>query len=228
MVSLLATLHGAFWGEGNGPSYPYRSALVYQQDFNSTLGFEALTVAGHDMALDVLPPALHGRRLDWHPALMRSMELNVAATPTLLHQDTHLAHWYALPDGSMGIADWQCVARGQWALDVAYALSIGLSTENRCAWERDLVGFYLQRLAEKVLETTTFDQSWLASRQTLLAPAGVVPLFKDGPVAWNGVFGFWVPLSVFCVWVSITTWFLVAAIRTDSDDPAKSPSLAVA
>jgi len=62
---------------------------------------------------------------------------------------------------------------------------------------------------------------------TLLAPAGVVPLFKDGPVAWNGVFGFWVPLSIFCVWVSITTWFLVAAIRTDSDDVAESPSLVV-
>ena len=25
---------------------------------------------------------------------------------------------------------------------------------------------------------------------TLLAPAGVVPLFKDGPFAWNGLLGF--------------------------------------
>jgi hypothetical protein len=187
MVSLLATLHGAFWGEGNGPAYPYRSALVYQEDFNDTLGFEPLTVAGHDMALEVLPPALRARRLDWHPALMRSMELNVAATPTLLHQDTHLANWYALPDGSMGIADWQCVARGQWALDVAYALSIGLSTENRRAWERDLVGVYLQRLAEKIQETPSFDEAWLAYRQQMfhgvsfwLAPFGIG---EGGPVA---------------------------------------------
>lgn len=35
-------------------------------------------------------------------------------------------------------------------------------------------------------------------------------------------------LSIFCVWASINTWFLVAAIRTDSDDPAQKPSLAVA
>lgn len=187
MVSLLAALHGAFWGEGNGPAYPYRSALVYQEDFNDTLGFEALTVAGHDIALDVLPPALRGRRLDWHPALMRSMELNVAATPTLLHQDTHLANWYALPNGSMGIADWQCVARGQWALDVAYALAIGLSTENRRDWERDLIGVYLQRLAEKVPETPSFEEAWLAYRQQMfhgicfwLAPFGIG---EGGPVA---------------------------------------------
>ncbi|WP_139809721.1 hypothetical protein [Mycobacterium avium] len=58
----------------------------------------------------------------------------------------------------------------------------------------------------------------------LLAPAGVVPLFKDGPFAWNGILGFWVPLSIFCVWVSITTWFLVAAIRADSDQSADQPS----
>jgi phosphotransferase family enzyme len=185
------------------------------------------------------------------------MGINVAATPTLLHQDTHLANWYALPDGSMGIADWQCVARGQWALDVAYALAIGLSTEDRRAWKRDLIALYLQRLAEKVPETPTFELSsavmqclclgiailidkrdrpifpcwsgylslWTA---TLLAPAGVVPLFKDGPFAWNGNFGFWVPLSIFCIWVSTTTWFLVAVIKHDADNLADRPSESLA
>lgn len=187
MVALMATLHGAFWGEGNGPAYPYRTSLVYQEDFNETLGFEQLTVVGHDMAVDVLPPALRDRRDNWHPALMRSMGINVAATPTLLHQDTHLANWYALPDGSMGIADWQCVARGQWALDVAYALAIGLSTEDRRAWERDLIALYLQWLAEKVPETPTFEEAWLAYRQQMfhgvcfwLAPFGIG---EGGPVA---------------------------------------------
>jgi len=62
----------------------------------------------------------------------------------------------------------------------------------------------------------------------LLAPAGVVPLFKDGPLAWNGIFGFWVPLSIFCVWVSTTTWFLIAAIRGDSEHPADQPSESLA
>jgi len=59
---------------------------------------------------------------------------------------------------------------------------------------------------------------------TLLAPAGVVPLFKDGPFAWNGLFGFWAPLSIFCVWVGATTWFLIAAIRRESQDHANELS----
>jgi Phosphotransferase enzyme family len=187
MVTLMATLHGAFWGEGSGPAYPYRTSVVYQEDFNETLGFEQLTMLGHDMALDVLPPALRDRREDWHGALMRSLELNTAATPTLLHQDTHLANWYALPDGSMGLADWQCVARGQWALDVAYALAIGLSTEDRRAWERDLISVYLHRLADAVPATPSFQEAWLAYRQQMfhavafwLAPFGIG---EGGPVA---------------------------------------------
>lgn len=63
---------------------------------------------------------------------------------------------------------------------------------------------------------------------TLLAPAGVVPLFKDGPLAWNGIFGFWVPLSIFCVWVTVTTWFLVTAINHDADKPTDQPSESLA
>ena len=61
-----------------------------------------------------------------------------------------------------------------------------------------------------------------------LAPAGVVPLFKDGPFAWNGLLGFWAPLSIFCVWVSTTTWLLITAIKREADDPAEQPSEALA
>jgi hypothetical protein len=51
---------------------------------------------------------------------------------------------------------------------------------------------------------------------TLLAPAGIVPLFKDGLFAWNGIFGFWTPLGIFCIWVSTTTWYLIQAIKHES------------
>jgi hypothetical protein len=63
---------------------------------------------------------------------------------------------------------------------------------------------------------------------TLLAPAGVVPLFKDGPFAWNGIFGFWVPLTIFCIWVSTTTFLLIRAINREADEPADQPSAALA
>jgi hypothetical protein len=59
---------------------------------------------------------------------------------------------------------------------------------------------------------------------TLLAPAGVVPLFKDGPFAWNGIFGFWVPLTIFCIWVSTMTWLLITAINREADESTDQPS----
>jgi hypothetical protein len=49
----------------------------------------------------------------------------------------------------------------------------------------------------------------------LLAPAGIVPLFKDGPFAWNGLFGFYIPLFVFCSWVLTMTWLLCKTINRD-------------
>jgi hypothetical protein len=52
----------------------------------------------------------------------------------------------------------------------------------------------------------------------LLAPAGVVPLFKSGPFAWNGVLSFWLVLLAFCVWVSATTWLLISAIKREAHE----------
>lgn len=63
---------------------------------------------------------------------------------------------------------------------------------------------------------------------TLLAPAGVVPLFKDGLFAWNGLLGFWIPLTIFCIWVTSMTWVLIRAINRDSDSPADRPARALA
>jgi hypothetical protein len=55
----------------------------------------------------------------------------------------------------------------------------------------------------------------------LLAPAGVVPLFKDGPFAWNGLFAFYIPLFTFCIWVLTMTWLLTRAIRHDTGEPSR-------
>lgn len=34
----------------------------------------------------------------------------------------------------------------------------------------------------------------------LLIPACFIPFFKTGPMAWNGVLSFWIPVFVFCGW----------------------------
>lgn len=50
---------------------------------------------------------------------------------------------------------------------------------------------------------------WVAS---LVAPAGVVPFFKHGPFAWNGLFSFFMPMAVFAAWVVIMVVLLRRAI----------------
>jgi hypothetical protein len=37
----------------------------------------------------------------------------------------------------------------------------------------------------------------------LLVPACLIPFFKTGPLAWNGVLSFWIPVFVFCAWFFI-------------------------
>jgi hypothetical protein len=42
---------------------------------------------------------------------------------------------------------------------------------------------------------------------------GIAVFFKHGPFAWNGIIGFYAPLTVFFVWLVITTYLLLTAIK---------------
>lgn len=56
----------------------------------------------------------------------------------------------------------------------------------------------------------------------LWVPAGVIPLFKSGPLAWNGVLAFWVPLTVYGIWFCLMTVYLMRAIGQDEREQAAS------
>ena len=84
---------------------------------------------------------------------------------TLLHQDQHAGNWFAAADGHMGLYDWQCIARGGWALDVAYAYMSNLTVEDRRAWERGLLEYYLEELRNHGGEPPPFEEAWLLYRQ---------------------------------------------------------------
>jgi hypothetical protein len=63
----------------------------------------------------------------------------------------------------------------------------------------------------------------------LLSPAGLVPLFHDGPFAWNGVFAFWAPLGAYCVWMLTMSSLLLRAINSEHEsdhDPHTSAAQA--
>jgi hypothetical protein len=51
-------------------------------------------------------------------------------------------------------------------------------------------------------------------------PGCAVYLFKSGPLAWNGVFAFWIPLTVFSIWWIVTTIMLVKAVDVEAAERA--------
>jgi hypothetical protein len=61
---------------------------------------------------------------------------------------------------------------------------------------------------------------WVA---TLFVPGGLIYFFKTGPFAWNGVFAFWLPASVFGGWF-IVTWYVFKAVI--NEQPAEEPTAA--
>jgi hypothetical protein len=61
----------------------------------------------------------------------------------------------------------------------------------------------------------------------LLSPAGLVPLFHNGPFAWNGLFSFWIPLGVFCPWMLIMARLVLLAIGTDTPAAERAEALTV-
>jgi hypothetical protein len=47
-------------------------------------------------------------------------------------------------------------------------------------------------------------------------PGCAIYLFKSGPLAWNGMFAFWIPLTVFTIWWIVVTVMLVKAVDVEA------------
>jgi len=167
MVDQMAYYHATFWGDKRLSKEFGRLSTTYAfQDRLNRVGLLRAARHGLDLIQAVTPPKIYRRRDELIPATMRALHLNSTGTHTLLHQDVHQGNWLRDPDGRMGLYDWQAVAKGEWSLDFAYAMSVNLSTENRRAWERDLLERYVWRLAEEgVKQPPTFDEAWLKYRQ---------------------------------------------------------------
>lgn len=53
---------------------------------------------------------------------------------------------------------------------------------------------------------------------TLTGFGGLFAVFvKDGPLAWNGVVGFWIPIADFVMWVFVVTYLMHAWLRRNPE-----------
>jgi hypothetical protein len=60
--------------------------------------------------------------------------------------------------------------------------------------------------------------AWVA---VLLAPAGIIVFFQHGPFSWDGLFSFWTPLTVYCVWMVTMTVLLLRALAAQTTPDAE-------
>lgn len=64
---------------------------------------------------------------------------------------------------------------------------------------------------------TGYYQLWNA---VLLTPASLIVFFDDGPFAWDGILGFYIPAAVFGSWYLVMTWVLLRAIAQEQEEAA--------
>lgn len=87
---------------------------------------------------------------------------------TLCHGDTHIQNTYILPDGSVGLLDWQLTLKGSWARDVAYILGTALTPEQRREHENSLLDTYVELLAKKGVDPVPPKEDvWRLYRQSM-------------------------------------------------------------
>lgn len=58
----------------------------------------------------------------------------------------------------------------------------------------------------------------------LSIPGSLVVVFNDGPLAWNGVFAFWIPLSALVTWIVTVAVVMLRSIR--AEEAATAPPAA--
>lgn len=148
------------------------SSQALQQVLNVYVDSRGRSIAGIDLAGDVLPPELRTRRNDLHDYRMRALLLDDEQPLGLVHHDVHSGNWFTTTErGSepaMGLFDWSAYARGQGARDLAYALMSSLTVADRRTWERDLVSRYADALGRVCGRTQDFEATWLAYRRQTL------------------------------------------------------------
>jgi hypothetical protein len=57
------------------------------------------------------------------------------------------------------------------------------------------------------------------------AGGGLAVFFKQGPFAWNGLVGFYLPVAAFVVWIGVMTYYLHTGISRQFGDATPSPQL---
>jgi hypothetical protein len=161
----LARLHGAYWDIALPdpsvlwPTLPNRGPLAeIMRDQVVPAQAEALRQPHLEGKLpaELLVDGVFGN------AMLKLFDLASQAPLCLIHFDPHLGNLALNEKGEAVFVDWQFFRIGNWSHDVSYFVASALTPENRRAWERDLLRYYLERLAAHGGTPPSFDAAWKA------------------------------------------------------------------
>ena len=170
MIDLLAALHARFYGD-SGFATQYRWVAPYPRWFTigaRKMDLERYTRKAFDAASQVIPQKVLAKRDAVWPAAMLALAVHENEPQGLLHSDVHIGNWYLTGTGKMGLCDWQCLSRGHWSRDVAYAVTASLTPADRRIWEKDLLVRYLERFAALIGATPNYEESFRNYRQQIV------------------------------------------------------------
>jgi hypothetical protein len=165
-LGLLAQLHARL--PGSHPGAAGLRSWAEQFGYLATTPYRKACEVGFRQAERVIPSRLFARVTEVFPATLASALRHEQLPEHVMHSDVHLRNWYVTRDGRMGLNDWQCVCRGHWSRDLAYCISTALTIDDRRAWERELIGYYIERLQEAGGPRIAFDFAWQNYREQLL------------------------------------------------------------
>ncbi|MDP9844010.1 phosphotransferase [Streptosporangium lutulentum] len=170
LLADMAVWHGRYWDDAelDRHSFLRKTPETFIGNLAKFAGLEKRSQVGVQRAKAVMPEAVLPLHDDLYRALWRSLELAGQGPLTLLHGDSHIGNVYKTRSGRLGFGDWQVVMRGSWAYDVSYTIATGLAVEDRRAWERDLLAFYLERLDAAGGTAPDVEAAWLAYRRQML------------------------------------------------------------
>jgi hypothetical protein len=171
LVLNMARLHGSLWQSPLLDRWRWlRTPAEQARLIDALIGLADRTPTGARRAAGVVPAALRRRAGDLYEGMRRSMARAGDPPHTYLHGDLHIANAYLTGQGRMGICDWQVGMRGSWAFDFAYLMATALPTEDRRAWEEELLDLYLEVLVVAGGVAPTRADAWLAYRQATFYP----------------------------------------------------------
>jgi hypothetical protein len=169
-MRLLGKLHGTCYSNDT-LRYRIASFCTFRENFNKTLktGMREGSTAGFLASEEVIPQSLYKRHEEIWGATVAAVEELDHEPITLGHGDVHLKNWYVAGNGEMGLTDWQCAGRSHWGRDFAYAIATALTVEDRRAWEKDLLAYYVEQLAVSGGPVTDINEAWKIYRQQLIS-----------------------------------------------------------